>query len=73
MFLYNFLQFQPNAQALILILNTALLIVGLIVVELIYTDKPKHERRVLRLFYPIAVVLVAIFAVAVYKQVGGQG
>ena len=61
---------QPDLQNAVLIINTVLLIIALIVVELFYTDMPKKERTYLRLFYPLVAVLVSMLVFAAYRQLG---
>lgn len=58
-------------QQTVLVLNTIILLVALVVVELVYADTPKEKRRHLRYFYPLFVMLGALLAYAGYKQVKG--
>lgn len=66
------LPFQPTThlQQTVLILNTVLLVGVLVVVELIYSERPKEDRRHLRYFYPLFAVLAGLLIYAAYKQTG---
>jgi hypothetical protein len=61
-----------NIRALALLLNTVVLIVILVVVELVYSERPKEDRIHLRYFYPLIIILVALLAYASFLQ-GGKG
>jgi hypothetical protein len=63
-------EFNESVQQTALIVNTVLLIAALIVVELVYSEKPKDQRVHLRYFLPLLMVLVGLLLYAVYKQVG---
>ncbi|TAH33737.1 hypothetical protein EYC59_04395 [Candidatus Saccharibacteria bacterium] len=58
----------PAIRDLALLLNTVVLIGMLIVVELVYSERPREDRRHLKLFFPLCVVLVALLAYAAYLQ-----
>ncbi|HEY5441943.1 MAG TPA: hypothetical protein VIJ68_00210 [Candidatus Saccharimonadales bacterium] len=60
-----------NLRQIILLLNTVLLIVALIVVELIYSEAPMAKRRELRYFYPLFIVSVGLLICGVYVQRNG--
>lgn len=53
------------------LVNTVILIITLIVVELTYSELPKQKREHLKLFYPLFVVLVGLLIYAAYKQTSG--
>lgn len=55
----------------VLIINTTLLIVALIVVELVYSETPKEKRQHLKYFYPLFIILIGLLIYAVVKQVKG--
>jgi hypothetical protein len=55
-------------QNITLVLNTLVLISALLAIELLHGDKPKEKKKQLRLFYPLAIVLMALLAYAVYQQ-----
>ena len=57
-------------QQVVLVLNTVILIVSLIVVELVYSEKPKEQRQHLKNFYPLFLVLVGLLIYAAVQQVG---
>lgn len=57
-----------NIRELTLLLNTVVLICILVVMELVYSERPKEQRRHLRLFFPLCVVLVVLLAYAAYLQ-----
>jgi phosphoglycerol transferase MdoB-like AlkP superfamily enzyme len=58
-----------SLQRITLILNTVMLIVALIVVELVYAEATKKKRAHLKLFIPLFVVLAGLLVFAVFKQV----
>lgn len=70
MFLRLPFQLGTNLQQTVLVLNTVLFVAALIVVELVYSEKPKEERRHLRYFYPLFLVLAGLLLYAAYKQSG---
>jgi hypothetical protein len=57
-----------HIRELALLFNTVLLILILVVVELVYSERPPEERRHLRLFYPLILVLVGLLVYAAYLQ-----
>ena len=59
-----------SLQHIVLMANTILLIASLIVVELLYTDASKEQRRHLRYFYPVVAVLVGILVYTIVTQAG---
>lgn len=61
---------QATLQRTVLILNTILLIAALVVLELIYAEKPKEQRKHLRYFFPIVVVLTGLLIYTVATQTG---
>lgn len=70
MFLRLPFQFVANLQDTVLILNTILLIAALIVVELVYSEIPREQRRHLLYFLPLILVLIGLLIYAVYLQTG---
>ena len=44
----------------------------LIVVELVYAERPRSERVHLRHFYPLVIVLVGLLVYAAYLQGGSK-
>jgi hypothetical protein len=72
MFLQLPFKFNSQLQHTVLILNTALLVCVLVVVELVYSEAPKEERKHLRNFYPLIVVLVGMLIYAAYLQIGKE-
>jgi hypothetical protein len=68
MFLRVPFSFYSPTIHLILILNTVILIGLLIIVELVYAERPKAVRQHLYLFYPFVVVLVGLLIYAVRQQ-----
>ncbi|PLS81300.1 hypothetical protein CYG49_02520 [Candidatus Saccharibacteria bacterium] len=62
---------SSELQNVVLILNTVLLIIVLIVIELFYSETPKDKKTHLKLFFPFIAVFVGLFIVAVLKQVSG--
>jgi formate hydrogenlyase subunit 3/multisubunit Na+/H+ antiporter MnhD subunit len=71
MFFRILFNITTNLQQTVLIANTILLIVILIAVELIYSERSKEDRRELRYFFPLILVFVVILLFAVYKQTWG--
>ncbi len=69
MFLHLPFSFSSTLQHTVLIINTVILIAALIVVELIYSEKPRAKRKELRYFYPLFLVLIGILIFAAYKQI----
>ena len=59
-----------NLQETVLVINTVLLIASLIIVELIYSEKPKEQRAHLKYFLPLFLVLVGLLIYAAYIQIG---
>ncbi|HEX8182293.1 MAG TPA: hypothetical protein VF575_01680 [Candidatus Saccharimonadales bacterium] len=70
MFLKFPFEFNDSVQQTALIVNTVLLIGALIAVELVYAESAPEQRKHLRLFMPLFMVLVGILLYAVIKQVG---
>lgn len=70
MFLRLPFQLTTNLQQTTLILNTVLLVGALVVVELVYSERPREQRRHLRYFYPLFLVLAGLLIYAAYKQTG---
>ncbi len=70
MFLRLPFQLSTNLQQTTLVLNTVLLVGALIVVELVYSERPAEQRRHLRYFYPLFLVLAGLLIYAAYKQTG---
>jgi predicted neutral ceramidase superfamily lipid hydrolase len=63
-------RFATNLQQIVLVVNTVLLIVALIVMELVYSETPREKRVHLKNFLPLLLLLVALLIYAAYKQVG---
>ncbi len=57
-----------TVRELALLLNTGILIAALIVIELVYAERPRSQRRHLRYFYPLVLVLVGLLVYAAYLQ-----
>lgn len=70
MFLKLPFQFSPDVQQTVLVINTVLLIISLVVVELIYSEAPKEKRDHLKYFLPLFLVLIGLLIYAAYKQAG---
>jgi hypothetical protein len=70
MFLRLPFQLSTNLQQTTLVLNTVLLVAALIVVELVYSERPREQRQHLRYFYPLFLVLAGLLVYAAYKQTG---
>jgi len=70
MFLQLPFQLGAHLQQTVLVLNTVLLVAALIVVELVYSERPKEQRQHLRYFYPLFLVLAGLLIYAAYKQTG---
>lgn len=70
MFLKLPFEFNGSVQKAALIVNTVLLIGSLIVVELLYAETPREQRKHLLYFLPLFLVLVGLLLYAVYKQIG---
>lgn len=70
MFLRLPFYFITNLQQTALLINTVILIVALIVVELVYSESPREKRQHLKYFYPLFLVLIGLLLYAAYKQVG---
>ncbi len=60
-----------NLRQTALLINTVLLIVALVVVELVYSEAAPKKRRELRYFYPLFVVLTGLLIYAIYVQRNG--
>jgi uncharacterized membrane protein len=50
--------------------NTVVLILALIVIELVYSETPKAQRRHLLYFLPLLIVLAGLLIYAAYVQTG---
>jgi hypothetical protein len=61
---------MSQLQRTVLVINTVLLIVSLIVIELVYSERPKKDRQQLKLFFPLLLVFIALLIYAGFKQVG---
>jgi hypothetical protein len=61
-----------HLQQIVLLLNTVILIIALIVVEIVYSETPKAKRQHLKYFYPLFLVLAGLLIYAVFKQVKGS-
>lgn len=61
-------QVIDSIRQLSLLLNTVVLIVVLITVELVYSERPKEDRKHLRYFYPLVIILVGLLVYAAYLQ-----
>ncbi len=70
MFFHFPLHVVHNLRQIVLLLNTVLLIAALIVVELIYSEKPAAKRRELRYFYPLFITLTGLLIYGIYVQRG---
>jgi dipeptide/tripeptide permease len=70
MFLRLPFQFMTNLQETVLVINTVILIAALIVVELVYSERPKAERQHLKYFFPLILVLTGLLLFAIFKQAG---
>lgn len=57
-----------HVRQLSLLLNTIVLIAALVVVELVYAERPKSDRVHLRYFYPLLLVLTGLLIYAAYLQ-----
>jgi hypothetical protein len=68
MFLRLPFQFDAHAVHTVLILNTVILISMLVIMELVYSERPKADRKYLALLYPFIVVLVGLLFYAVHQQ-----
>lgn len=64
--------FDVKLQNAILILNTLLLILALIVLELVYIDAPKEKRRHLIFLYPFMIMFIGVLLFAFIKQTVGN-
>ena len=66
---FNFpIQVTPHVRELALLLNTVVLIVILVVIELVYSERSREERKHLRYFYPLCIVLAVLLVYAAYLQ-----
>jgi hypothetical protein len=63
-------RFATNLQQVVLVINTVLLIVALIVMELVYSEMPNEKRQHLKYFFPLFLILIGLLIYAAYKQVG---
>lgn len=70
MFLQLPFKFIANLQDTVLIINTVLLLAALIVIELVYAEKSKKERKDLKYLFPILLVFIGLLIYAAVKQVG---
>jgi uncharacterized membrane protein len=70
MFLRLPFHFDANLAHVVLILNTVILVISLVVVELVYSEAPREKRRQLLYFFPLFLVLVGILLYAAYTQMG---
>ncbi len=61
-----------NLQRIVLILNTVLLLAGLVALELVYSERPAEQRAHLKLFIPIMFVLIGLLVYAAYRQTGNS-
>jgi hypothetical protein len=61
---------MSQLQRTVLVINTVLLIVALIVIELVYSERPKKERQQLKYFFPLLLVLIGLLVYAAFKQIG---
>lgn len=61
-----------HMRQLALLVNTGLLIAALIIIELVYSERPKEQRVHLRYFYPLCVILGALLVYAAWLQ-GAKG
>jgi hypothetical protein len=59
-----------NLQRIVLILNTVLLLAGLVALELVYSERPAEQRSHLKLFIPLMFVLIGLLVYAAYRQTG---
>jgi len=62
------LQHRPDLRQSVFLLNTVLLILALIAVELIYSETPKAKREQLKFFLPLFLVLVGLLIYGAYFQ-----
>lgn len=70
MFLKFPYQFALNLQQTVLVINTVLLIVALIIMELVYSEAPLEKRKHLKQFFPLFLILIGLLIYAAYKQAG---
>jgi len=63
-------EFSAATQQTAFLVNTVVLITALIVVELVYSEKPRAQRRHLKYFYPLFVVLAGLLVYAAIRQGG---
>jgi hypothetical protein len=64
------IQVGDHIRQVSLLLNTIVLIGVLIVVELVYAERPKQERVHLRYFLPFVAILVGLLVYAAVLQTG---
>lgn len=62
------LQHRSDLRQSVFLLNTVLLILALIAVELIYSETPKAKREQLKFFLPLFLVLVGLLIYGAYFQ-----
>jgi uncharacterized membrane protein len=62
--------FFTRVQNAVLVVNTVLLVVVLVIIELVYSETPKDKRQHLKYFWPIILVFIGMLIYAAYKQVG---
>jgi hypothetical protein len=70
MFLELPFKFHPNIQNTVLIINTVLLLAVLIIIEIVYSERPKNKGKDLVYLSPIILVFVGILIFAIVKQIG---
>lgn len=70
MFLQLPFNLSDNLQQTALVINTVILIIALIVVELVYSETPKSQRQHLKYFYPLFLVMVGLLIFAAIQQTG---
>ncbi len=70
MFLQLPFRFAANLQNTVLIINTVIILALLITVEIVFSEKPKSERKELKYLLPVVVVIGGILIYAAIKQVG---
>jgi len=72
-FLKLAVHYTSNLHNTVFLLNTVILIIALIVVELVYAETPKKDREHLKYFAPLFLVLIGLLIYAAYKQAGVAG
>ena len=71
MFLQLPYYFSHHLVQTVLTVNTVVLIIALISVELVYSEQPKSKRKHLVYFLPIMLVLIGLLTYAAYRQARG--